>query len=753
MRLLFATLLSILICCGVTASETLSLTRYLKRANDAGIRVIFSSDLVPSFLQVTLPDDNTITVEQVREVVTSHGLMLSDSVSGTYVITRPAPESTDSAVRARRASKANPSIEEVVVRSSLHRMLMNQTAANSLMDSHDIETRPATGNDAVRIINKLPGTASDGISMKPRVRGGHQDETLFSFNGVRLYEPFHLAAFNSLYGTIDNRLIASMEFMSGGFPTNYGNRMSAVLEIETVPAADMAPIRELGIGLFTLSYLQAGSLNDNHYLVSVRRSTIDWVNKLSSVDIGTPAFADLFASYEWQSRDNSALSVNLLWYGDDASIKNTSDTESGETLYGNAYAWLDYQTDLGENWRSQTIASVAGIKNDRSGKVDKPFQVTGNLKDDQEFRIYSLQQTFGLAPDDRSELELGLAYRYQDAEFEHDSEIRIDLLFSGLTNHARPARLQYQDNQTGNQVGLFGRYQRAMTQQLFVEIGARIDGQDYIDGWTRQISPRINLLYRFNNGSEIRTSWGEFAQADDLHELRVSDGEFNYRKPQKSVQQVLSFTHNFDSGLRFRAEAYQKDGIDSADYYDNLANSVSLLPELKADRILVDVDDVTAHGVELSLEGYNDHFEWWLNYSNASVQDESNGQKNRRSWDQSHGANLGLSTQWHEWLVSTAATYHSGWRTTRLRLDPSGSVVAARRNSSHFGNFISVDVSMRRTWTRKSGRELRLEGGITNLLNRDNVVGTEYELEGGLLVSKEKTGLPIAPFVDLYWRF
>jgi hypothetical protein len=89
--------------------------------------------------------------------------------------------------------------------------------------------------------------------------------------------------------------------------------------------------------------------------------------------------------------------------------------------------------------------------------------------------------------------------------------------------------------------------------------------------------------------------------------------------------------------------------------------------------------------------------------------------------------------------------------TTPLQVE-NGLVVAGPRNSVQFRRYISWDVKVSRSWDF-AANQLRLEAGLTNLFNRENQVGVDYALIDGRLQSTVKSGVPLAPFLDVYWDF
>ncbi|MEJ2087879.1 MAG: TonB-dependent receptor plug domain-containing protein, partial [Gammaproteobacteria bacterium] len=144
-------------------------------------------------------------------------------------------------------------LEEVVVVSS--RYALEQTSGSSVhtLTAHDLNTTPEFGDDALRASNHLPGMATIGLSARPYIRGGLQDETLVLFNDLELLEPFHLKDFQSVFSGFNPSLVKSIDVYTGGFPARYGDRMSGVMDIK--PTDDIPP---LGIDLM-VSFLTASA--------------------------------------------------------------------------------------------------------------------------------------------------------------------------------------------------------------------------------------------------------------------------------------------------------------------------------------------------------------------------------------------------------------------------------------------------------------------------------------------------------------
>lgn len=752
MKLKTSSLVCLLLGClvsGVTTAtqQSTSLTEYLNLANTSGFNIIFSSALVRPHFQITYDDELPVTLEKIAMALHAYDLDLTGDSTRGYRVTRQradenAPQPSDPGF---------PPLDEIVVNASLHEFKLQHIHSSLMLDRENLSGRPVIANDVFRIGSRLPGTATNGISSRAAIRGGLANETLIIFDGMRLYDPFHLHQFNDLFSAIDSRYVAGINFMTGGFSARYGDRMSGVMEIESIAPADMKPQQQLGIGLYTASYLNRGTFGDSDYLVSLRRSTIDLIGNLASSDLGTPAFSDLYARVDTSLGPQTDLSTRLLWFGDDVSINNSAKTEKADSAYGNTYLWFTLKREPDDFRESSTQLGFTAIKNDRAGQVTRPGMVSGNLRDDREFRIYHLGhvETLKLGG---SILEVGASYRYLDSEYGYQHQLDINPSFANLSNVRRPDELLAKEDYNGNQAALYATVKHAFNPSLYLELGIRFDIQDYLDeSWSEETAPRFSILYLPPFGGELRFSSGEFYQAPGIHELDFSDGIDAFQKAEESQHQVLSYRRRFNH-FELGMEAYHKEAGHPWQYFENLTDPVSLLPELQVDRTSVIPDEVTAWGLELTLNTWFGQNELWFNYTRAEVEERVNGRRVRRSTDQKHAANLGWSRKFVNWQATVESTYHSGWPTSVITMNDSGSASPVIRNGRRLDHFLTVDIKATRSW-QLANSSLRLDAGVTNLFNRENQVGTNYLMDSNSLVSRDRFSLPIAPFLDVFWTF
>src|SRR5262249_8315585 len=148
-------------------------------------------------------------------------------------------------------------LAEVVVSASQYQLTRSLGAVRNSFSGTDLESLPDLGDDALRAVARLPGTTSNGVTARTNVRGGEAGETLVRFDGVRLYNPFHLKDFQSIFSAIDPRIVGSVDVYTGGFRASDGDRMSGVIDIASLDAP--APrYGEVNLSFFNASALYAG---------------------------------------------------------------------------------------------------------------------------------------------------------------------------------------------------------------------------------------------------------------------------------------------------------------------------------------------------------------------------------------------------------------------------------------------------------------------------------------------------------------
>ena len=137
-------------------------------------------------------------------------------------------------------------------------------------------------SDPLRAIEVLPGvtTVSD-FSGAFNVRGGSADQNLILLDDVPIYSPFHLG---NIFSVFNADMVGRAELRAGGFPAEYGGRVSSVLTVES-DAGDGVTSVDAGVSLLASRVAVDGALPggvedalgfaNTRWRVSGRRSYFD----------------------------------------------------------------------------------------------------------------------------------------------------------------------------------------------------------------------------------------------------------------------------------------------------------------------------------------------------------------------------------------------------------------------------------------------------------------------------------------------
>jgi outer membrane receptor protein involved in Fe transport len=721
-----------------------------------GLVFIYNTQIVPRQLLVVGEPKARHGFALAQEILSQHGLGLSEAAPRVYAVVRdPSAARVVVAVEPRAEAR----VEEIVVQTSRYTLSTDNIAPKDFLTQDQVQAMPRLADETLRAVQRLPGAATNGVSSLGAIRGGVPNETAIHLNGLRLYEPFHLKNFYSPISLLDSRLIDNIEFYSGGFPAPYGDRMSAIIDARTVRPLER--YYELGLSVFHLNGLAATSFADErgHAMLSGRRGNLGELSKLAEEDFGTPDYADGFAHVDYQLQDSTRVSFDALASGDQIVAKR-DDTQLTRAKYRNVYAWLTLDHEWSETASSRVIGSFTDLVNERRGSVTEPLRV-GQVRDDRTFHIAGLRW--------ENQIDAGLLKHRFGAELRQLwGDYRYDLNLQLAPGFPFPSSPGSQTTRTaspspeGYENSAYWDARAKLSERWTVEAGIRVDVQTY-DGSDdgEQWSPRGSLLYSLSPRTKLRAGWGRFYQSHGINELQVEDGISQFYPAQHADHVIASLEHAFDAGFDLRVEAYRKYYRDIHPRYENMFDPLVFFPEAEFDRVRVDARSARAEGVEVLMQ-LRPVGAWsgWLSYTWSQATDRIGNVDVPRSWDQRHAINFGLTWASGPWTATLVNSFHSGWPTSNLGVDPQTGepfIDLSQRNRSRFADYNSLDMRLTRTFILNRGA-LDVFFELSNSFSRDNPCCVEYEVtrkpDGSLAYSRDvDSWLPAVPSLGVLWRY
>jgi outer membrane receptor protein involved in Fe transport len=725
-----------------------------------GVVVIYSSELLRDTLRVEQEPPAGVALDRLRATLEAHGLTLEPGPQGSWLVVAlepPADSDPPAPVTAARAPIAvtAPTIEEVVVSASRYSLARVSGAATSQIDRVQLENTPSLGEDALRATHSLPGLTSSGVTAEVNVRGGTTGEAQLILDGIELFNPFHLKDFQSLFSSIDPNIIDSMTVYTGAFPAEYGNRMSAVISMQTL-APSGPPQIEVGVSLLTTSVATSGTFAGGRgsWLSSLRRGNLDLLIEAGNPDLGSPGYLDGYGSIRFDVDERWSISTGVLALKDEISL-NESSIAHAAANYEDTYVWAraDY---TGPKLSGRYLVSATGLSGDRKGEIADPVTSTGSLLDERDFDSRALKADWTLRLGENQLLSFGAELRHSTADYRYLAAVTESLPIAiAPPLLAPPSNLDEDVQLKGNRRSAYASYRARLLPRMTSELGLRWDAQDYLDD--SQLSPRLNVLFELSPRLQLRTSWGRYFQTQRLDELQVNNGLAEFLPAQDSEHYVIGLDYLFDNGIAVRLEAYRKEIEQLQPRSENLFARVSLLPELLPDRVTIAPRSSEATGLELSADGEFDRWRWWGSLTRARTYDEFDDRRVARSWQEPWSLKGGAIRSGEVWTFALTTSWHPGWPISSLSLE-NGGLVAGSINDRAFGEFSSVDLKFSRTVTLDRS-VLQWYVSVLNVFDRKNPCCIDYDLtvdgsgQPTALSLSTDHWLALVPNVGFLWRF
>ncbi len=559
-----------------------------------------------------------------------------------------------------------------------------QTGGMQTLDAGQLKVGPnASGNAVEGLLTTIAGVSSkDEMSSQYSVRGGSYDENSVYINGIEVYRPQLISSGQQEGLSIINpSLVGSIEFSTGGFSAEYGDKMSSVLDITyrqpesfegNVAASLMGAEAAIGqsTGKFSqlhgirykrnttlLSSLETKGeydpsffdyqtnlrlkLNDQwniSFLGNIAMNNYKFTPKTRSTSFGTSQNVKEFTVYfDGKEQDRFETYFGALELNYDVN-KSTGFTLLASGFLTNELVAYDIS---GEYWLDE-----AGT-NDGENSVGGEIGV-GKYLEHSRNRFQAGVFTLGLKGHtslNRHNLQYGLEYRNQQIYDRTSEWEQRDSAGYSLPNINNKLEMIYnltsKHDLTTNKLSWYAQdtYRLMVNAGLFTfNGGLRMSYWDFNNEFL--VSPRISIGYipEFNNSLSFRLSGGLYYQSPFYKEFRETKTDENGNsyaelnrdiKSQRSIQLILGGDYTFralDRPFKITAEAYYKKLDDIIPYeLDNLKIVYSGRNE--ADGFIA--------GIDFKFFGqFVPGTDSWFSFSLMKTQENLNGVKVPRPTDQ-----------------------------------------------------------------------------------------------------------------------
>jgi hypothetical protein len=173
-------------------------------------------------------------------------------------------------------------LKEVTVTAEKNNNNVVSTEVASKLNIKEIQTIPVFfgEKDILKTIQLLPGITPAGEGNAGfYVRGGGSDQNLILLDEAPVYNPSHLLGF---FSTFNSDAIKDVTIYKGGFPAEYGGRLSSVVDVKMNEGNNKEFHVSGGIGLIASRLTLEGPIRKNKgsFLITARRTYVDIFLKL-----------------------------------------------------------------------------------------------------------------------------------------------------------------------------------------------------------------------------------------------------------------------------------------------------------------------------------------------------------------------------------------------------------------------------------------------------------------------------------------
>ncbi len=659
------------------------------------------------------------------------------------------------------------SLSEIIVTPGHYSIIKSAPGSKVSFTKENIKSTALFGGDIYRAVTRLPGITGTDYTSKFTVRGGETDEVLVLFDGLELYDPFHVKDFGGVLSIIPVEAIGGIDLLTGGYPAEFGRRKSAVFNIKSETGSLDRMESKIGLSFMNASYLAQGPLSGDRgrWMFSARRGFIDLALKLTGEgDDLLPEYYDVLGKLEYELNDDHDLSLHFLRAGD--KLKFVDDDSLGSfsnSGYTNTYGWANLKSYIGDDLYIQSVLSSGYITHEREGTIYDDRLLTHDLgvTDNRDFKFLGVKQDWNYSLSSRLLIKAGGEYKKLWSEYDYNG------IFLRKLPDAQDARESpwYLDSTnvdikpSGEELGAYFSTRIKVLNSLYLETGLRYDKQTYTDA--DRTSPRVNVAYSIGSNTVIKAGWGRFYQSQGIHELWVQDRDMDFYKPERSEHRIIGIEHKFSTGIDLRLDAYKKDLRDYYTRYINIYNTIDAFEEASGDRIPYKPEFGKSKGVEFFLKrDTGGEFTWWLSYSYSSAKDRFVYRDTPKFFDQTHTVDFNLNYRPNEkWRFNIAWLYHSGWPYTNSTISYEeeyipglGEFVYSKPeinlgpyNQSRFPAYHRLDLRVTRNFEfERSKLGVFLE--LINAYNRQNIRCREYSI-----YFPDKFTQPEIETIDHYW--
>ncbi|MBA2423249.1 MAG: TonB-dependent receptor [Chitinophagales bacterium] len=601
------------------------------------------------------------------------------------------------------------------------------------ISTKDIERIPSIGGEAdlAQYLQILPGvifTGDQGGELY--IRGGSPIQNKVLLDGMTIYNPFHSIG---LFSVFETDVIRSVNVYTGGFSAEFGDRLSAVLDVHTRDGNKKRFSGKVGVNPFLSKVILEGpikKLSDNgssiSYMFTGKSSYLDKSSKLfySYIDSGglPYSFTDLYGKISLNGANGSKLSFFGFNYRDHVNYQFVS-----------SFDWKSF--GIGTNF----VIVPSGSKVLIGGTISfSDYNIMLREAD-------AIPRTSGINGFD---LNIDFTYFVPHGEVKYGFDIggfRTELQFFNALG------LKIEQNNNTTELSGFVVYKHIFSERLVLEPSLRLQYYASLPAFSPE--PRISLKYNLTDALRIKAAAGIYSQnfistksdqdvvnlftgfltAPDDQLIGV-DGKSATSNLQHAYQGVFGIEADISRVLEITVEPYYK-------YFGQLINinRSKIFPEDPD----FEIETGAAYGIDFLAKYDFKNFYLWTAYSLGFVKRNNGEQIYPPHFDRRHNLNIVAAYSWGKdksWEIDARFNFGSGFPFTLTQgfyeqinfldgINTSyttqngnlGIVYDDSLNTGRLPYYHRLDIAAKKKFQLSENSELEITASVINVYDRKNI--------------------------------
>jgi hypothetical protein len=589
--------------------------------------------------------------------------------------------------------------------------------------------------DVLKTIQLIPGIKSAGEGNAGfYVRGGGADQNLILLDEAPVYNASHLLGF---FSTFNSDAIKDVSVFKGGMPSNYGGRLSSVLDIKMNEGNSKKFHVGGGIGAISSKlYVEGPIVKDKgSFLITGRRT-----------------YADLFLKLTEDFKDNK-----LFFY--DLNLKANYKINDNNRVYLSGYFGRDILgvgTQFGLDWGNSTgtvrwnhtvnsklFSNTSLIFSNYSYGIDFNFDNT-DVNVTSRIRDYNVKQEWQYFPNPKNKIKFGVNSIYHTivpGQISTTGNFTVPKLqeryalenaIYATNEWAATSKINVIYGLRGTGFTTLGKGDFYTYNDAGEAIGSTNYGKNEIVKNYFNLEPRLSASYIINPENSIKASYARNTQ--NLHLISNSTSttptdlwipSSKNIKPEISDQVSLGYYKNFNNNnYEFSVETYYKNMQNQIDYRNGANTQAN-------DKIEGELLTGTgrAYGAEFYLKKNTGRFNGWVGYTLSKTERQiagiNDGKWYNAKQDKTHDVSIvGIYELTPKWSISGTWIYNTGNAVTfpsgKYTIDNTVNFLYSERNGYRMPANHRLDLGATHTKVFASGRERVWSFSLYNAYGREN---------------------------------